>query len=152
MFILLALEINTIIQTNLSEQQSKVKIFQIIEDFSDFNWCLNCPPKSQWKLTDFCTSFTTIFYGHVFSLLYMHCREDESCSLSLDNHIPQLKACIYIRHMICLTDNQYFIICRQAALANKLFWNAHCALQDEALLCRKTTPTSHTACTAKHTT
>lgn len=32
--------------------------------------------------------------------------------------------------MICLMDNQYFIICKQAALGNEISWNASCALQD----------------------
>lgn len=102
---------------------------------------------------DFCTSFTTIFYGHIFNLLHRHCREERPCSLSLDNHIPSVKnVSFFISHMICLMDNQYSIICRQAALGNELLWNASCALQNQALLSRKTTYTSHTACTAKHTT
>lgn len=87
---------------------------------------------------DFCTSITTIFLTTVFNLSCKHCREKDSCSVPLYNNTPSAKDMdFFIRYMICITDNQYFIICRQAPLSNKLVWNASCALQREALLSRK---------------
>lgn len=71
------------------------------------------------------------------SLMQAMQREEITFSAARQPHAFSSKRGFSFMHMIFITDNRYFTICKQAALAKKFLWNASCTLPHEALLSRK---------------